>query len=510
MNQSSANDFATTIEKVDHILLTNVNASNHSSIQPILQNITSRCETILESIDTPNVNVTRDSVAIVSLRKESSIYTLSQWNRTNTTVIYSTNIDDTGDAFVSITINSSSLNNATVDDVYIIYFLPPSLFQYAQNDQEIIIVSPIVGVHLPGHSPQIIRMWFTDQERQFGKYSCVFWDKDRWNNSGCTHTHYSGSNRHSCVCYHTTSYTLIFIPDKVIPETYLVSVIVAGVSMFCLCVSIVLSLYRLIQSSRPVSIVNIFSLCSTLALFIFLTIFLVRSHRPSNKDPITSGECQGLAQGIAITTYFFLVLTFASKTLLGLYYFSSMSFRFVINQIESISRRWLPIQFTLITTMALIPTIILIILASRSNDILIRYGDICWFRTSYPLLFVTIPILLSIGLNLVLLFGITVCLFLFIFYPQEGQRREKRLMLASMIWTASSISLGIAWIFGPFLGMLIKDNNRSPTSIITQWVFSVFVGLEGLWVLLVNIIFFIHQKFNTNNRAPTTAAKSNR
>ena len=482
-----------------------MNISNYSSIQLILQNITSRSEHILELINTASINVTRNHpVSIISLQKSSSIYSLSRWNQTNTSIIYSTNINDTADSLISITVDPSSFINFTDDEVYVIYFLPPSLFQFAQNDQQIIIVSPIVGIHLPGNAPRIIRMFFTDEKREFGRYSCVFWGNNRWNDSGCTHTVYSGSNRHMCVCNHTTSYALIFIPDKIIPETYLISIIVSGVSMLCLCISIILSLYQLIQKARPVSIVNIFSLCTTLILFSFLTVFLVRGHRPFNTDLLKSSTCQGLAQNMAIATYFFLVLTFLSKTLLGIYYFSTMSFHFIINRFKSISARSLSIHFVVTIIIALIPTIILIVFVFRSKNILVRYGDVCWFRTSYPLLFVTIPILLSIGLNLVLLFGISVCLFIFIFHPQEGQRREKRVMLASMIWTGSSISLGIAWVFGPFLGMLIKDDSRSVTSIVTQWIFSIFVGLEGLWVLLVNIIFFIHQKFNSNHKKTTT------
>lgn len=483
--------------------LTNV-SSIESVLREIFQRLVLRVESLLESITATPIRVTRDTIAILSLQKNDSIRALSQLNGSNGSVIYSTKDTDVANAIVSISIEQSSFDNLSDNVTFIIYYLPSSIYQYAQEDHNTIVVSPVIGVHLPGNFSRIIRMVFTDQERSFGRYSCVFWDRSRWNDSGCNYTSIPASNRHLCVCHHTTSFALIFIPDQIIPETYLASIIISSVSMACLTISIILSIYRQLQSSRSVSIVNLFSLLVTLLLFIFLTIFLVRSHRPSKTDLLTSHQCQGVAQSLAIATYFFLILTFASKTLLGIYYFSTVSFRFLINQSKTVSARFLLINFAPIIGLPLILTITVAVLANKSENLLIQYGDICWFRTSYPLLFVTIPILFAIGINLVLLFGIAVCLLLFIRHPQQEQQREKRLILGSMIWIASCISLGVAWVFGPFLGMLIKNNNRSATSITMQWVFSIFVGLEGLWVLLVNIIFFIHQKFNVNNRLTMT------
>jgi hypothetical protein len=65
-----------------------------------------------------------------------------------------------------------------------------------------------------------------------------------------------------------------------------------------------------------------------------------------------------------------------------------------------------------------------------------------------------------------------------------------------MIWLSLCISLGIAWIFGPFLDLIIPEKKPLYSSAIVQWIFGFFIGLEGLWVLIINIIFYSNQKLN--------------
>jgi uncharacterized membrane protein len=76
---------------------------------------------------------------------------------------------------------------------------------------------------------------------------------------------------------------------------------------------------------------------------------------------------------------------------------------------------------------------------------------------------------------------------------------EKRMIISMMIWLALCISLGIAWIFGPFLDVLI-DEKEQTSSVIKLWIFAIFIGLEGVWVLIVNVIFYVNQKVNKKNR----------
>ena len=490
-----AENFASIVDATNRWLLYMLNETVTERIQQIFVDITTRIEFLLESITVP-INITNGPVAILSLSKDRFIYSYVQSNQSNGELLYSNDYQDTN-LIAGITINQPD-----APDIYVLYFLPASLFQYAQKDPNIIIVSPIVGVHLPHRSPRSINMTFTDRERLAGRYSCVFWQSGDWNDSGCTHRQFPDSNRHSCVCNHTTSFALIFIPGKFITETFLFSLIVGIISIVCLAISIILSTYRQWTYPRRLSIVNIFTLSSTLVLFILLTVFLVRGRQSSEERAKVRPACQTSPQALAVATYFFLLLTFASKTLLGVCHFSTMFFRFIVNQLTSIPSRWFFASFIMIILIALVPTIIVRAMADPWNSVLIQYGDICWFHSASIFRFVSIPILISIGMNLIILLGITIRLCQFYRHPKSEELRKKRLAVAVMIWIASCISLGMAWIFGPFLDMMIKDDHQSSVSVVTQWIFSLFIGLEGLWMLIVNVIFYFNQKRKRTERRP--------
>lgn len=497
----NAENFASIIDATNKQLLYWFNETVNERIQQIFVDITTRIEFLLESISIP-INITNGSVAILSLSKNRSINSYFQSNQSSGGLFYS-NDDQDINLIAGVSIDSATIDQLNATEIYVLYFLPASLFQYAQKDPNIIIVSPIVGVHFPRRFPRSINMTFTDHlDRSAGRYSCVFWQRGDWNDSGCTHTQFPDSNRHSCVCNHTTSFLLIFIPGKFITETFLTSLIVGIISIVCLAISIILSVYRQLTYPRRLSIVNIFTLSSTLVLFVLLTVFLVRGRQSSEERAKKTAPCQTSPQALAVATYFFLLLTFASKTLLGICHFSTMFFRFIVNQLTSIPSRWFFASFILIILIALIPTIVVRAMADPWNTVLIQYGDICWFHSASLFPFVSIPILISIGINLIILLGITIRLCQFFRHPKSEELRKKRLVVAVMIWVASCISLGMAWIFGPFLDMLIKDDHQSSVSVVTQWIFSLFIGLEGLWMLIVNVIFYFNQKRKAAERRP--------
>jgi hypothetical protein len=49
------------------------------------------------------------------------------------------------------------------------------------------------------------------------------------------------------------------------------------------------------------------------------------------------------------------------------------------------------------------------------------------------------------------------------------------------------------------LDVLIKEKDQT-SSIIKLWFFGMFIGLEGVWVLIVNVVFYLNQKANKKNR----------
>jgi len=339
-------------------------------------------------------------------------------------------------------------------------------------------------------------MSFTDTERRFGRYSCVFWQLNQWNDSGCSYSRDSKSNRHFCLCNHTTTFALIFIPHKNIPTTSIPSITIAFISIICFCISIILSIYRQATLYRHLSITNIFTLLNSIIFFLLLTIILILSYRTNLKS---NDKCSKSEQNLVITTYFFLISTFASKTLLGICYFSTIFFHFTFIKFTTISNKWYYGSFFLTILIALIPTIIINIILKQWTNLFLKYQGICWFNSSIIFQLISIPILTFIGLNLLIIFGITIRLFQFFIGRKKVKTNEKRLIISVMIWLALCISLGIAWIFGPFLDLLIKEKDQT-SSVIQLWVFGIFIGLEGVWVLIVNVVFYLNQKTNKKNR----------
>ncbi|CAF3718572.1 unnamed protein product [Rotaria sordida] len=493
-NITTVDEFAALIDQSNDRLNQISNQPVTESIQKNFQKIISYIERYLESINKKE-NTSKNSVGILSLLKtNNSIYSYSQINQNNSLLYYSTEINNTN-SIASITIDPISIENLSRTDIYTFYYLPSIFFRYAQKDQNIIIASPVVGLHIPNNSPRSINMSFIDNKLSSGKYFCVFWQYDQWNDTGCSYSLDSNLNRHYCFCNHTTSFALIFIPHKTLRDTLIPSIIIAILSIVCFSISIVLSIHRQAKSFHHLSIANIFSLSNSIILFILLTIILIRSYKSSNIELIVQDKCSLHSRNLAIATYFFFILTFASKTLLGIGYFLTIIFHFIFIEFTIISNKWFYASFFLIILISLIPTIIINIVINRWTNLFLQYKDICWFNKSFIFRFISIPIIIFLALNVLIIIGITIRLIQFFIGRKMSQTNQKRMIVSIMIWITLCISLGIAWIFGPFLDLMIKEKTQT-SSKITQWIFGLFNGLEGVWVLGVNVIFYLNQKLN--------------
>jgi hypothetical protein len=484
--------FANIINRSDE-KLTSLNYSIVTeTVKNTFQNIISYIEHLLESINFP-VNINLNSISILSVFKTNKTYSYSQMRQPNSSFYYSTGIDDEH-IIANITIDQSSIASLSDTDIYTFYYLPSSIFQYAQNDEDIIIVSPIVGIHVPTTSSRLIRIsFFIEKEYHSGRYSCVFWDSHGWNDSGCSHSQDFTSNRHDCFCNHTTSFALIFIPHKTLSEMYIPSIIIAMLSIVCFCISIILSVCRQSTSFRHLSIANIFTLINSIILFILLTAIIIRGYQTSDKK--SKDQCSASSQNLAIATYFFLISTFASKTFLGICYFLTIFCHFIFIKFTSMSNKWFYIGFLLVICISIIPIIVI----HQWKNLFIQYGGICWFNSSVVFQTVSIPLIILIGLNGLIILGITIRLIKFCIGRKTTQKKDKRMIISMMIWLSLCISLGVAWLFGPMLNLVIKDKEQL-TSEVIQWIFGLFIGFEGVWVLIINVMFYLNQKLKKQNR----------
>jgi hypothetical protein len=145
---------------------------------------------------------------------------------------------------------------------------------------------------------------------------------------------------------------------------------------------------------------------------------------------------------------------------------------------------------------ALIPTIVASALSHEWNNIIVSNNNVCWFHGIYLISFVTIPVSIFIGINIIIVILISIRLFQFLSNANVNQAKEKRLIIATCMWIASCVLLGILWIIGPLLSLFVNDNGQSTStaSQVMQWIFALLAGLEGVWVLIVNILFYVRQR----------------
>jgi hypothetical protein len=328
-----------------------------------------------------------------------------------------------------------------------------------------------------------------------GRYACAFWEINQWNETGCSHS--QNLTRHYCFCNHTTSFALLFIPDKTISELYTPSIIIAILSIICFCISIILSIHRQAISFRYLSIANIFSLSNSIILFILLTVIMIQGHQTTKSK--SEDKCSISSQNLSIATYFFLISTFASKTFLGICYFLTLFLHLAFVKFTSMSNKWFYIGFFIVIIIAIIPIIVINVILRQWNNLFLRYNGICWFNSSVIFKVVSVPMIIFISLNVLIIFGITIRLIQFFIGRKTARDKDKRMIKSMMIWLSLCITLGVAWIFGPFLDMVTTEK-KPLSSAVVQWIFGFFIGLEGLWVLIVNGIFYYNQKKNMKNR----------
>jgi hypothetical protein len=471
-----------------------INQAISEEAQQNFQKAINRIELLIESVNA-SLNISNEAVAVFSSTTNNPIYQLIQITLSNSSQIYSSESNN-ANLTASISIDQSFINQLSYEDIYSFFFLPSSLFYYAQRNKRISIISPIVGAHIPKELSLLVNMSFADipMNRPSGTYSCAFWEFDRWNNSGCNYSQHPITHYHQCHCDHLTSFALIFTPNGNVYQTFIPSIIAAFLSIISLFISLIIAIYHQTTpqatfTTRHFSIANICSLISLLILFILLTIILFKQY-PSS---IIGMQCQTSSLNLTLVTYFFLLLTFSTKTLLGLFYFFTIFVRFATARWTITPGKWFFASLLIVIIVAIIPTVVATALENKWTNVFIQYENICWFSSSYLIKFITIPISILVGINGIIFMLILIRLLQFVFCTTDIQAKDKRLKAAISVWIASCILLGIAWILGPVLGFIVDENGQT-NSIVgqgIQWTFTLLIGLEGVGILIVNILFYL-------------------
>ena len=480
------------------------------------QRIIHHVENLIESVNS-SLNTSDRTVALISTTKTNPVDQFYQHRLSNSSIIHSS-YSNLNDSIANIFIDEQYIQQLSRENFYSFFFLPSSLFQYAQLNSRIEILSPIVGAHLSLDSSFQIQISFNalNLSRSSGAYSCVFWQFDGWNTTGCQYSMSTSTDRHQCLCDHLTSFALIFTPDGILPRTFLITIITSFLSIAGLCASIILSICQQISARhfRRFSAVNIFSLLSTLLLFILFTILLITNHQSSitSSTTTTTTACSSSMLNLVLTIYFFLILTFANKTLLGIYYYFKTFGDFQPHHLSKHPNRCYLASVSVTTGIALLLTIIASAVSHQADDIIVSKNNVCWFRGRYLIGFVTIPISIFISINVIIILLITISLFRFLCNTKVKQAKQKRLIVITYIWLASCVLLGIVWIAGPLLNIFVNENGESTSAgaKAVQWIFALFIGLEGVWVLIVNILFCLRQRTNEQSHRLNSAKTKKR
>ncbi|CAF1436954.1 unnamed protein product, partial [Didymodactylos carnosus] len=449
-------------------------------------------------------NLNSQLIGLTQLNADFNFSYLTLPNRTSISAAQKLN------TFTSdITLNLESQNN---DDSTLstFYFLPSILFKFAvQNDLKV-IVSPVVGGYVDQTKIRSVNATMTfkykNDQQSPGMYGCYFWDAGQWDNSGCTYQFIIATELHQCTCDHLTSFALLFSPDienHILSTSTIPCVVAAALSIICLSISVGITMYQQVQqnkrniisngstdglSRQPTTqnsntVVSLYSSSTTLLLFVLLTILLLHTTSSAPNAEIID-YCTSDKQSLALSVYFFLILTFSSRTLLALSYFYNLVWIRVITNKHMIFGVF--ISFLL----ALIPTITAAALTSSfTQKIIIQYKTICWFNKSYLIGFVTIPVAIFVTLNILIIVIITV------YHLSKAVRShssvmvtKQRMRMARFVCFISCITLGIAWMIGPLLSMFTSSSTSDAGKEAAQWIFTLLIGLEGVWTLLAYLV----------------------
>lgn len=500
MDNSTIETFTLLINTANENIITTGNSPISEETKRICQRIIDHIEDLIESVNS-SLNTSDRTVGLTSTTKANPIYYFTQYTLPNSSITHSSQSNFT-DSTANIIIEKKNIEQLSTENIYSFFFLPSSIFQHAQIDSQIEILSPIVGAHLPIDQSFQVRMSFDGNNRSHlsGRYSCVFWQYDRWNSTGCQYSMNKMTNRHECLCDHLTSFALIFTPDGILLATFLPTIVTSFLSIVGLTLSIILSIYQQIKTQhiRRFSMVNIFSLSATLFLFILSTILLIINHQSPRIQSTTSEPCLSSMLNLVLTIYFFILLTFTSKTLLGVYYYFKTFGDFKSHCFSRQPNRYYFASISMIVIISLLLTIAASAESHRDDSIIVSKNNICWFRGIHLIGFVTIPISIFISINLIIVLLITINLCRFLYNRNVNQAKEKRLIVITCVWIASCVLLGVLWIAGPILNLFVNENGESisTSAKAMQWIFALLTGLEGVWVLIVNVLFFFRHRTN--------------
>ncbi|CAF4968226.1 unnamed protein product [Rotaria sp. Silwood1] len=367
------------------------------------------------------------------------------------------------------------------------------------------------------------------------KYLCTFYDTNtsQWNEYGCTIPQYNTKfQRYECQCNHLTSFALIWLPKPPgppgnIPRAVLdhqdkASIAFQIISIICFIGVIIHGL--VMKFTKPNMfiqlrlLVSLISCVVTMILFIFyialgLTVYSRFSQSNTTDNSPNRGRsfqensneinlletelnsridsssvnsslsyipCLPNEHGLMFIVYFLIIFMFGVKTSFGYY-----NYRRYVQLYPPPSLVNLSITIGISFLIGIIYMAIAAGLNSNpSNNISEIYiGKLCWFSRSVIHYFLTIPICIFLLTSIILIIWVAKRMIVHANEAESAESIYKRRKYCVIVVLTSCVTQGLGWLFGPLI--LITDPKAGE---VLGWLFVIFNGLEGVWIILLYII----------------------
>lgn len=324
-------------------------------------------------------------------------------------------------------------------------------------------------------------------------FYCGFYDviSRSWNDSGCSRPIYNSVwDRYECFCDHLTSFALIWLPgtskSAALDPQDITSLALQSMSIVCFLLALVHMIYsKLFDANfalKANDLMSFFSHLPTMILFVFYIGLTVNVYRSSSSSMIDRDidVCTLASTVLMFFVYFFLILMFCVKTSVG--YFTYRNF---VSIFPPTSHRILYTLFSVSFGVAILCVSLAAGLNSNASYGIIRlhYRRICWFTQNVIHYFVTIPIAISLVLNIYMLICVIRRLMYYLKHSTTPNLRFVQIRRLLFFILSSSISQGIGWLSGPFLSI------ANETSIhVLGWIFVLSSASEGIFILIYYVI----------------------
>jgi hypothetical protein len=396
----------------------------------------------------------------------------------------------------AIIFSDDSLNNINAINVFILGNSTAYKNLYSSKNQ--FIVSSVITASVKKENESLInitlffQVLYRDQSHNNDvneNYLCSYLDTNtsQWKQSGCYDTQYNELyDRYECTCDHLTSFALIWLPKTSQPNYLtaqnIASLIFQSISIISFIAVIIHSLVsRLINPFMTLGardLLPLISSASTTILFIFYIALTMTVYIRTTSESGT--KCFLSSSVLMFFVYFFLIFMFCIKTSIG--YFNYLRF---VHLFPEPSYRKLVILLMISFFIAITSTSFAAGFNSNSsyNITQLHENKICWFTRDVIYYFMTIPVCIFLLLNFITIIFVAKHIINHVRRATSSHQSYERMKRCVLVLLSSCVTQGIGWLFGPFISFI------NPTAgEVVGWFFVIFVGLEGVWTILLYII----------------------